>query len=613
MQLPPSTLPYLILTVITVITFANGWTDQAVMDDLAVIPTDLFKGLRLGDIGEYFTQDLWSSIGLNTGLYRPLLMVSIALDTSVFGAWLAGYHFVNIALHLLATSLVFVLTRDLLKIGGTASDLSARLALLAAVVFCVHPIHTEVVNSIFNRSEMLATIGTVGGLCWFLRHQESQILKAWLGLGLIYFAVLLCRESAAALPGLVVVLIYLTHTGSWLQRLRDCAPAILLLLPLGVFLLMRAFALDGVVPFENIFSSPTEVRSTLIDDSTEAPDSAATESGTRDNAQADARAVSTLKFTAPDIKHISKIWFDALGLTVWPHPLTIYHNRSDTNAVLALGIQLALLGLALYWYAHGTAGPLIGLLLFYIALLPSSQIVGGDGSSANLYERFLYLPSVGLTILLAFALGGLVKRSNIRAAVIMVALYAFILTPLTWARNADWASNVKLFESIVRLPDPKSRAITALVDAHLREGQQGKANAVCQAHQDKVIQTDNLELKCAYVLIGLGKLEQAEAAFIRLTEESGKRTAAHFELGQIYAMTGQNEKARNQFEHSIATETSDFYKAYKRGYMLIRLYPKSPPKLREARVHLRKVLALNPQSELVRRQLSSLNRALGPE
>ena len=69
--------------------------------------------------------------------------------------------------------------RYLLLVCGGESPRSAYAALLAALVFAVHPIHTEVVNSIFNRSEMLVSLGVAGGLWWFLPTVDKQPWKAW--------------------------------------------------------------------------------------------------------------------------------------------------------------------------------------------------------------------------------------------------------------------------------------------------------------------------------------------------------------------------------------------------------------------------------------------------
>ena len=80
-------------------------------------------------------------------------MASIMLDAKLFGHWLVGYHLTNILLHALSGILVYGFIRRLMLSTGGYSALSLHAALLATIIFCVHPLKTEVVNSIFNRSE----------------------------------------------------------------------------------------------------------------------------------------------------------------------------------------------------------------------------------------------------------------------------------------------------------------------------------------------------------------------------------------------------------------------------------------------------------------------------
>jgi hypothetical protein len=98
-------------------------------------------------------------------------------------------------LHLLVTLVVYGL-REVARTTtepGPASDLYT---LLAALVFAVHPVNTEVVNSIFNRSEMLVTLAGVGGLWWWLHFLRSRPARAWSGLALGYLLALFSKESA---------------------------------------------------------------------------------------------------------------------------------------------------------------------------------------------------------------------------------------------------------------------------------------------------------------------------------------------------------------------------------------------------------------------------------
>ncbi len=116
---------------------------------------------ELSNIPRYFTENAWASEGANTNLYRPLLLASVSLDAHLYGDWVASFHLTNIFLHLLVTILVYGFLLQLLRITYGQSLSASLFALLATLVFAVHPVHTEAVNSIFNRSELLVALGVV--------------------------------------------------------------------------------------------------------------------------------------------------------------------------------------------------------------------------------------------------------------------------------------------------------------------------------------------------------------------------------------------------------------------------------------------------------------------
>ena len=81
-------------------------------------------------------------------LYRPLVLVSYAINYAMHGLSPAGYTAVNIALHAAVSLLLFALVRS---IGG-----SLFAAGVAGIAFAVHPVHTEAVTGISGRPELLA-------------------------------------------------------------------------------------------------------------------------------------------------------------------------------------------------------------------------------------------------------------------------------------------------------------------------------------------------------------------------------------------------------------------------------------------------------------------------
>src|SRR5688572_22437555 len=86
--------------------------------------------------------------------YRPLSTVTFALDRALFGNWAAGYHIHNVIWHI-AASIGFLLFAERL--------IGARGARFAALLFAVHPIHTEAVTGIVGRMELMAAAFVFAG------------------------------------------------------------------------------------------------------------------------------------------------------------------------------------------------------------------------------------------------------------------------------------------------------------------------------------------------------------------------------------------------------------------------------------------------------------------
>ncbi len=112
---------------------ANGWAG----DDLVVVPSnDTVKSIALA----------W---------YRPFTILTYAVDWAVSGGGAWWFHLVNIGLHVAATAMVYYVARAWLGPGA---------ALLAALLFGIHPVHVEAVANVVGRAELLTAVGTLGAI-----------------------------------------------------------------------------------------------------------------------------------------------------------------------------------------------------------------------------------------------------------------------------------------------------------------------------------------------------------------------------------------------------------------------------------------------------------------
>jgi len=624
----------LVLILLTAIAYANAWPDALVWDDTRFALSSRFSGIGLEGIGRFFTEDLWAIEGTHSGLYRPLLLLSIWLDAFLFGDWVAGYHLVNILLHVVATVMVYGLTRQLLQAGGDPIEWSGHIALLAALIFAVHPIHTEAVNSIFNRSEILVTIGIAGGLCWFLPVRERQPKKAWLGLSLIYLLVLLCRENGAVLPALTLIILWATVPGTWLLRLRKSLPVLLLLIPLAIYLALRANALAEPHPTQKEAVAVSEQAVEQPKSEEEAP---ASQGGTGKKTKKPAaqltdsvRLIKSIRrqltsqirklpqlvtdiqaYDTKRLRHAVRLWADAVKIVLWPSPLLLYHGKVETKFPAALALFVILLASGAAALYRKRPGLITGLAFFYIALMPSSGIIGAI-TNPTLAERFLYLPSAGIGIVLAFALKSLAQRFKPRSALVATVILAMILTPLTWARNTDWSSNTALMEADYSKGVRSIFVLQGLVEYSLGAGNYSRAVAICDLHKDFMGAYWFFGNLCGSAYERVGRYEEAEQALLHAIRIHPEASTVYINLAGMQLRRHRRDDAVKYFEQGITAENEPFLKEFLIGFMLTEIYPADRGKLLEARDHLKQSLQLQPQFFQARALLKQIDKTLTP-
>nr|MBK7069700.1 hypothetical protein [Deltaproteobacteria bacterium] len=162
---------------VTAAAFSNAAPNIFIYDDNNWLPIARPAGESLlASLTSMFRDDPWAATRSLTQPYRPLTWASFLVDQRFWDGWRTGFHLTSIALHSLASVLVFLLLRAVLTATrAPASPARAWLpALLAAAVFALHPIHTEAVDSVFNRSEILATVCVLGSLLALARLEARR-------------------------------------------------------------------------------------------------------------------------------------------------------------------------------------------------------------------------------------------------------------------------------------------------------------------------------------------------------------------------------------------------------------------------------------------------------
>ncbi len=228
----------LLLAAACAVAFAGSLGNGFVLDDHQIIESNpmVTDPARMGEA--FFVP--YQGDDRNDLLYRPLTTLSLAIQWTLHGPSAWAFHLVNLLLHFGATVLVWFLGRALLPGRPLA-------VLIGALVFAVHPIHTDAVSSIVNRSEILAVGFAIAAFLaffqWSVGGRRGHLATA----AACFLGALLSKESGAPVIGFVLVwgLVDTRRTrpvGSFLGGW-----AIAFVLPLALYVAMRFAALDGAL------------------------------------------------------------------------------------------------------------------------------------------------------------------------------------------------------------------------------------------------------------------------------------------------------------------------------------------------------------------------------
>lgn len=375
-------------------------------------------------------------------LYRPVTILSFALNHAVAGLHPFGYRLVNLLLHALATALVFALARRVLDRPSPPDPApSPDPALLAGLLFAVHPVHTEALGLVVGRGDLLAALGVLLAVLLFLRGRDRAAAsppaqaQALYGLSLLAFALgFLAKENAVAAPFIVLAADLTSPRARGRAAARPAwayhAASLFVLL---LLLWVRASVLGeiGVARFTHYIDNPIAYQPYLLG-----------------------------RLTA-----LKALWGYA-ALLVFPMRLTIDHSYNALPPALsALEPQVLLGGLVLLAVAVGLAAAwrrrsaaAFPLLFMGLAMAPVSNLLFPIGTI--LAERLLYLPSVGLCLLVASLLpswpGAAAGRSVVSKSILIAVVSLLALRSVV--RLFDWRDDRTIFAAAVAVAPSSARA-----------------------------------------------------------------------------------------------------------------------------------------------------------
>jgi hypothetical protein len=380
-------LALLAVALTAALAYANALSNGFVLDDGAVIRTNPLVTSPLG-AWRAFSLPYWPE-RIGGGQYRPLGIISFAFDWLVSGGNPRWFHAVNVLWHVAATVAVFTLAAELLAPAA---------ALVAGLVFALHPVHVESVANVVGRLECMAAVFVIGALLAHRRRHWSA--PVWFALGL------LSKESAVVLIALAAandVLLSRDWRATLEARRRWYASYA------AVALLFAAAFL--VVFHDRVATYPARgfVGTTTLE---------------------------RLAIVAKIIPHYVRLLLVPAELSASYGPNVIPADTSPSASTVLGAAAFVMLATAFFSVARERRWPVMAFALAWIpiALSPVSNVLF---PSVWLAERTLYLPSIGVCL----AAGALAERfflTRPAAVVVVTGLVLIAFAERTWTRTPVW-------------------------------------------------------------------------------------------------------------------------------------------------------------------------------
>jgi protein O-mannosyl-transferase len=475
--------------------YANTLTHDYAQDDAIVITENMFttkgisgwSGLLEYDTFYGFFKESGKANLVAGGRYRPFTLMMFALEYQIFGKNPFFGHLFNLIWYALTCVVLYFLLLKLLSYKNKTDLVQAgMLAFITTLIFTVHPIHTEVVANIKGRDEIMTLLGSLGAVWFSIKFLEKGNVVNSVFSGILFFIALMSKENAITFLMIVPMMYYFFLKTSTSKMLFSMIP---FLVGAILFLGLRTNAIGNQLGGEQMellnnpflkFENGQYVSLGFME------------------------KMATIVYTLG--KYIV--------LLLFPHPLThdYYPRHIDImtfgNPFVIISF-LAYVGLVIWGAKQFFQGKIegFGVLFYLVTLFIVSNMIFAVGT--NMAERFVFMPSVGFSLVIGVLLMTFLK-SRQTFILPIVSIIAILFGLKTFVRNFDWKDDYTLFTTDVAV-SPNSAKVQCsaggqMIERAVRENPKNPDSIVLQKaiqHLKKSIEIHPLN-KNAYLLLGNG-------------------------------------------------------------------------------------------------------------
>jgi tetratricopeptide (TPR) repeat protein len=407
---------YAFLFIVGVLPYLNTlWASFVYDDNYQIVENPYLRSFRY--LKQILTTPVWSFkySRVPTNYYRPLMSMEYLVLYKLYGPLAYVFHLANVFTHAAVVILLYAVTRRLFN--------SKPVAFVAAVLFALHPVHTEAVAWVAAVPDLQLAAFLLITFWFYLDLGEPGRNRWWTRVAMIaaFLLALFSKEPAVAFPVIALFYEYALradrHETNWKQKLGRYGP---LFLATGIYLCARIALIGGLIP--KLQRPRLSWPSALLS------------------------AVSLFG------QYMNKL--------VWPVALKMFYSFSATSSprdpAFLIGVAW-ILGLGfLCWFLWKRNRILVLPILWTVATL--APALNARWMPGNVFaERYLYVPSIGFCLLAAIGLLALWDAKSIRPFVwarvvltVVVLLALSLSTVKIVTRDAAWKNDLAFFKDGVK-------------------------------------------------------------------------------------------------------------------------------------------------------------------
>lgn len=512
-RLRPETKICALLVILTLAAFSrslvNGFTNY---DDDKYVTANFFaqSGLNVSSI-------VWAFTTTHASNWHPVTWLSHMLDAQIYGINPLGHHLTSLLLHALSVALLFLLLN---KMTGSVW----RSAFVAAL-FAVHPLRVESVAWVAERKDVLSALFWILTIWAYVRYADRPGAKRYLAVALIFALGLMAKPMLVTLPFVLLLLDY------WpLRRLSTLSHFRLVLEKIPLFALAAG---SGVM--------------TMI-------------------AQQRGGAVSALDQTSLGFRVGNALisYVAYIGKTLWPSGLSVIYPIPPGPIPLwkvIVAAFLVILATILAVKARRKS-PFVafGWLYYLITLIPVIGLV--QVGSQAMADRYTYIPSIGLFVLVACGIPTLIARLERfnqpdRAIAVVSVAVVLALSVVTFVQTGHWSDGVTLFSHATDVTEDNYVAYNHLGAAFAAQGD--ISTAIPNYKEALRIQPSSAEahINLAATLVAQGDLAGALAELRTALQIKPRQFEGHANIASVLAMMGRVNEAIPHFQEALRARPMD--------------------------------------------------------